>query len=495
MFISGALDQCYGRSYQVNSRIVNGISTNISQLPYQLQIENKNRLICGATLLKPNYAISAAHCFNGLTKSDVTVRAGTSDQNVGGVVVRVSKIIIHESFDHQSHDYDIAILKLVQNLNLGPNVQTIDIIGEEPAEGTTATVSGWGQLYEGGPTAHDLRSISISVRNKKNCSANYAPFRITERMFCAGVEGKDTCHGDSGGPLVISGKLAGVTSLGKGCANATYPGVYVNVAELAFWILENISEDIVLRKLFEKMNDVVKTVESLNDQHREIAQKNEKQMNGINDEMTQLTKRISEGNEKIKNLEIENFDLQAKLTVNSVEIHMPEMANENVYDVVVKVAKVLGVQNVTSDDISVARRVLSRNDKSKSYITVQFILRKKWKQFLETAIKGETKVYLSDIFPKAANQDRRVFVFELMSPKHKQLFQSCVDKAELHGFNYVGYTDGKIYVKRNKADNNVITISYPHELSKIDTVVTVRTHNSQQLVQAPNLTTLQWMHV
>lgn len=61
-----------------------------------------------------------------LTEDDVTIRAGTSYQGDAGVVVRVSKIIIHESFNlHESYDYDIAVLELSENLDLGPNVQTI----------------------------------------------------------------------------------------------------------------------------------------------------------------------------------------------------------------------------------------------------------------------------------------------------------------------------------------------------------------------------------
>lgn len=61
-----------------------------------------------------------------LTESDVTVRAGTSYQGDAGVVVQVSKIIIHDSFNlHESYDYDIAVLQLAESLELGTDVQTI----------------------------------------------------------------------------------------------------------------------------------------------------------------------------------------------------------------------------------------------------------------------------------------------------------------------------------------------------------------------------------
>lgn len=86
--------------------------------------------------------------------------------------------------------------------------------------------------------------MTIPVQNKEICSSNYESiinFPITDRMFCAGNEGKDACQGDSGGPLVISGRLAGITSFGAGCARAEYPGVYVNVAALSSWIVQNTS--------------------------------------------------------------------------------------------------------------------------------------------------------------------------------------------------------------------------------------------------------------
>ena len=52
-------------------------------------------------------------------------------------------------------------------------------------------------------------------------------------MFCAGSDfGVDTCLGDSGGPLVCEDpytglwEISGVTSWGRGCGVAKFPGVY-----------------------------------------------------------------------------------------------------------------------------------------------------------------------------------------------------------------------------------------------------------------------------
>lgn len=109
-------------------------------------------------------------------------------------------------------------------------------------EGTSGTATGWGLLYENGPTSYELQSVTIPVTNKEICASNYASiinFPLSERMFCAGIEGKDACEGDSGGPFVISGRLAGITSFGSGCAKADFPGVFANVAQFTSWIYEN----------------------------------------------------------------------------------------------------------------------------------------------------------------------------------------------------------------------------------------------------------------
>ncbi|CAF3763877.1 unnamed protein product, partial [Rotaria socialis] len=62
-------------------------------------------------------------------------------------------------------------------------------------------------------------------------------------QLCAGVSGggKDTCQGDSGGPLMMFSSsnqwvLIGVTSSGRGCADAAYSGMYTRVAAFQDWI-------------------------------------------------------------------------------------------------------------------------------------------------------------------------------------------------------------------------------------------------------------------
>jgi trypsin len=103
-------------------------------------------------------------------------------------------------------------------------------------------VSGWGTQSSGSsslPTR--LQAATVYITDREECNSAYSDYGgITENMICAGVTGggKDACQGDSGGPLVVDGSLVGIVSWGVGCAEASYPGVYSNVASLRGYITE-----------------------------------------------------------------------------------------------------------------------------------------------------------------------------------------------------------------------------------------------------------------
>jgi trypsin len=81
----------------------------------------------------------------------------------------------------------------------------------------------------------------VPIVSREECNKDYESYDgITENMICAAAPGggKDACQGDSGGPLVVDGKLAGVVSWGSGCAEADYPGVYSNVANLKSFVTQ-----------------------------------------------------------------------------------------------------------------------------------------------------------------------------------------------------------------------------------------------------------------
>ncbi|XP_030387453.1 trypsin eta-like [Scaptodrosophila lebanonensis] len=120
-------------------------------------------------------------------------------------------------------------------------IAPIQLAQAAPAEGTMATVSGWGDTTEGGFPSTHLQRTQVLVRESEKCQEDYYWRPITDGMLCAGYNGggHDACNGDSGGPLVVNKQLVGIVSWGEGCARADFPGVYANVTHFLHWIAEN----------------------------------------------------------------------------------------------------------------------------------------------------------------------------------------------------------------------------------------------------------------
>lgn len=237
-----------------DQRIVGGYTVDIGKVGYQISLRKKSLFdpqdpythICGGTIYSENIVITAAHCIIATVPSQLKVIAG-ANIIIGndGVMVGVQEIIMHEYFDPETFDNDIAILVLNTPLPLnGFRIRKLDLIDSNPRGGVESTITGWGTLFENGFLPYELQEVKVPIVSNDECNIDYEG-AITERMLCAGlrgVGGKDACQGDSGGPLVVRGKLAGVVSWGAGCARAEYPGVYANVWTLQPWLMEKINQ-------------------------------------------------------------------------------------------------------------------------------------------------------------------------------------------------------------------------------------------------------------
>ncbi|KAJ4432547.1 hypothetical protein ANN_21170 [Periplaneta americana] len=93
-----------------DGRIVGGTTTTITNFPYQLSLRYSGSHICGASIISANWAVTAGHCIIG-SASSLTLRAGSTYSNTGGTVHQVSQAIRHGSYNANTLDYDIAVLK------------------------------------------------------------------------------------------------------------------------------------------------------------------------------------------------------------------------------------------------------------------------------------------------------------------------------------------------------------------------------------------------
>jgi len=221
-------------------QIVNGREAPVGAWPWQIHLGG-----CGASILSPEWLMSAAHCGNPSTAyAGLHNRSRTSDGQSRSIVQNIK----HPSYGSPSSiSNDFMLLRVSPAFNFGEGVGAVCLPAQDPPVGGVAWITGWGTLSSGGSRPALLQEAAVDIKSNQECKNAYGSSSISDDMICANGNNNggttDACQGDSGGPMVYEdgGRwfLIGATSWGRGCANPSYPGVWARVPFVNEWVTQN----------------------------------------------------------------------------------------------------------------------------------------------------------------------------------------------------------------------------------------------------------------
>jgi len=243
------------RCGQRQTRVVGGTDATAGEFPWQAGLVSPGgtRTFCGGSVINNRYVLTAAHCTEGSSASQIQVmlgdlRIGASD--AGEQRYSVQQIINHPQYTSATGSgWDFSLLKLDREITFSSTISPVCLpTAGQTYAGATAIASGYGRVGATQPQATTLQHVQVPVWSQSNCADRWGT-TLKSSMICAGgysEGGRSVCMGDSGGPLVtdVSGRfrLIGVVSFGRPCAVANWPDVYGRVTEALSWIASNTAD-------------------------------------------------------------------------------------------------------------------------------------------------------------------------------------------------------------------------------------------------------------
>ncbi|KDR16540.1 Trypsin-1, partial [Zootermopsis nevadensis] len=147
-------------------RIIGGSKASQGDFPYQVSIQHSGwqlRHFCGGSVIDEQHVLTAAHCVDGKGPGDIRVIAGDvmlDRSRCTSVRRSVSAIFMHENYDYNTLENDIALLR-------GPS-----------------------------DLPQNLQFVEVPIISAENCSDDKNEYDVRDGMICAGCRegGKDSCQ-------------------------------------------------------------------------------------------------------------------------------------------------------------------------------------------------------------------------------------------------------------------------------------------------------------
>ncbi|XP_031571313.1 chymotrypsinogen B-like [Actinia tenebrosa] len=232
------------------ARVVNGQDAAQHSWPWQISLRVRGRHICGGTLIRPDWVLTAAHCVdrNPVPSGYTVVVGGHRRRGTTSVqqTFNLKKLIKHSGFSMQNLKHDLALLQLERPVSLSDKVNVACLPTADAIVGSKCYITGWGRTSGGGPLPDILQQAMLPVASHSDCKAKYS-IADAKAHLCAGearAAASGGCNGDSGGPFVCEegGRwvVHGAVSFGKRNCPTTHYTVFARVNSYLDWINNNI---------------------------------------------------------------------------------------------------------------------------------------------------------------------------------------------------------------------------------------------------------------
>ncbi|KAF4519138.1 hypothetical protein B566_EDAN007411 [Ephemera danica] len=206
----------------------------ISDYPFLASLRLNGMHVCAACILGAEWLVTAAHCVEGQLNEWVTAQVGSASQSSDvEQVYHASYILIHPRYSPLNMDCNIALIKVSEVMNLGPEVAPVVLSSSPLPDGTSLTALGWTS------DSSIAEELEVKAVDDAECNKQYRRFGgITSRMLCLGksATGDSLCNSGGGGPLLVNSSLVGLVSHGQGCGDPDVPTVATKMVPFISWI-------------------------------------------------------------------------------------------------------------------------------------------------------------------------------------------------------------------------------------------------------------------
>ncbi|PIK50611.1 putative trypsin-1-like [Apostichopus japonicus] len=176
-------------------KIVGGKPAQDGAWPWQAALYRYGRRICGATVVHPEWIVTAAHCvdvindppiFEYLVGSNTILNYNQSEYYQ---FRQTTAVYVHPNYRLESSDYDIALMRMSEPFEWDDAgyvypacVPSGDMVDDFPP-GHPSVITGWGAETEGGSQSNDLNEVEVPIVDQTSCNESYSG-SISDYMIC-----------------------------------------------------------------------------------------------------------------------------------------------------------------------------------------------------------------------------------------------------------------------------------------------------------------------